>query len=415
VPSVEIIAVGTELLLGRLVDTNTPFIARHLADNGIDVYGTQVVGDNRARIGAAIAIALSRSDGVVTTGGLGPTVDDLTKEGVCEALEVTCERDQASVERMRAIFAAFGRPMRENNLKQADLPRGSAVLVNANGTAPGFIVEAPAGKFVACLPGVPHEMRAMLVDELVPRLRDRFRTGERIVTRVLRVTGLGESEIDSRIVDLFHSGENPKLALLAHIGSCDVTIMAKARDETAAQALIAPIERQIRERLTGHIYGSNDDSLAGAVLAALRERRWTLATAESCTGGRIAAAITAVPGASQQFAGGVVAYADAAKIALLGVDRESLASYGAVSLETSAAMASGARRRFGVDVAIATTGVAGPSGGSTEKPVGLVWLAMEWPGGARAIPVTFPGDREAIQTRATQASLALLWSVLHLR
>lgn len=413
-PNVEIIAVGTELLLGQLVDTNTPFIARHLADVGVDVYATQAVGDNRARIGAAIATALSRSDGVVMTGGLGPTVDDLTKEAVCDALGVPCDRDAASVERMRAVFAKFDRPMRENNVKQADLPRGSAVLVNENGTAPGFLAEAPDGKFVACLPGVPHEMRAMLVEQLLPKVRERLRATERIVTRVLRVARLGESEIDHRIGDLLRSGENPKVALLAHVGTCDVKIMAKTRDDAAAQALIAPLEREIRKRLAGHVYGSGTDTLASAVLDALRDRGWTLAAAESCTGGRIAAAITAVPGASAHFNGGVVAYADTAKSAILDVREETIASFGAVSEETAAAMANGARRRFDADVAIATTGVAGPSGGSREKPVGLVWLAIEWPEGARATALTFPGDRETIQARATQASLTLLWSALHL-
>jgi nicotinamide-nucleotide amidase len=410
--SVEIVAVGTELLLGQLVDTNTPFIARNLADTGVDVYRTHAVGDNRARIAETIAGALDRGAGVITTGGLGPTVDDLTKEAVCDALGLECERHQPSVERMKAIFATFGRPMRENNLKQADLPRGCIVLENVNGTAPGFIVDARGRKFVACLPGVPHEMRAMLVERLLPQLRERFGAEAHIVTRVLRVTGLGESEIDHRIEDLFRAGDNPKVAVLAHLGTCDVKIMAKAGTVALAEALIAPLESDVRERLRGHVYGSGDETLAGAVLSALRDRRWTLATAESCTGGRVAAAIASVPGASESFAGGVVAYADAAKIAILGVDERTIADRGAVSEETAMAMASGARRRFGADVAVAATGVAGPSGGSEERPVGLVWLAIEWPGGIRATSFAFPGDREAIQFRATQASLSLLWSLL---
>jgi nicotinamide-nucleotide amidase len=410
--SVEIIAVGTELLLGQLADTNTPFIAQHLADVGIDVFATHAIGDNRVRIGAAVSAALARADGVVTSGGLGPTVDDLTKEAVCDALGVDCVRDRATIARMEAFFASIGRPMRENNRKQADLPRGAIVLENANGTAPGFIVDTKEGKFVASLPGVPHEMRAMLVERLLPLLRDRFGGEERIVTRVLRVSGLGESEIDHRIGDLFRASENPKIAVLAHLGRCDVKIMAKAKDDAAAESMIGPLESVIRERLRGRVFGTGDATLASAVLEQLRSRGWMLALAESCTGGRVAAEITAVPGASQNFSGGIVAYADEAKHAVLDVDSAVIAQHGAVSEETARAMVAGARARFGADVALSVTGIAGPTGGTAEKPVGLVWFAAESPLEARALSRTFPGDREAIQRRATQAALDLLFRML---
>jgi nicotinamide-nucleotide amidase len=408
---VELIAVGTELLLGQLVDTNTPFIAAQLADAGIDVYATHAVGDNRERIAHAISAALERADGVITTGGLGPTVDDLTKEAVCDALGIDSVRHEPTIARMEAFFASIGRPMRENNRKQADLPRGSIVLENPHGTAPGFLVSAFEGKFVAGLPGVPQEMKPILIDHLLPRLRERF-GGERIVTRVLHTTGLGESEIDHRIEDVFRASENPKVALLAHIGACDVKIMAKAPSEAEAAAMIAPLEKELRARLRGHVYGADDESLAATILALLRKRGWRLATAESCTGGRIASALTSVAGASQSFAGGVVAYENAAKIALLDVDARVIEEFGAVSENAALAMAHGARARFGAEVAIATTGVAGPGGGSPEKPVGLVWLAAEWPDVHRSVSVNFAGDREAIQARATQASLALLWGIL---
>jgi nicotinamide-nucleotide amidase len=411
-PHVEIVAVGTELLLGQLVDTNTPFIAQQLADCGIDVYAAHAVGDNRARIAATLAAALSRADGVITSGGLGPTIDDLTKEGVCDAIGLECERHEPTIARMEAFFASIGRPMRENNRKQADLPRGATVLENKNGTAPGFVVENADGKFVASLPGVPHEMRAMLREQLMPILRKRLGGRERIVTRVLRVTGLGESEIDHRIGDLFRASENPKIAVLAHVGSCDVKIMAKARSDEAAQAAIAPLEREIRGRLRGHVFGMADASLAQCVLKLLGERGWTLATAESCTGGRIAAEVTAVPGASERFLGGVVAYADRTKIALLNVDEKIIAEHGAVSEEAARAMAVGARERFSADLTIATTGIAGPSGGSAEKPVGLVWFAAISPDEQRAIALRLPGDRASIQARATQAALSLLFTML---
>lgn len=410
--SVEIIAVGTELLLGQLADTNTAFIAARLADAGIDVYATHAVGDNRTRIAAAIVDALVRADGVITTGGLGPTVDDLTKESVCDALGLDSQRHEPTIARMEAFFASIVRPMRENNRKQADLPRGSIVLENPNGTAPGFIATTANGKFVASLPGVPHEMKPMFVERLLPWLRERFGSGQRILTRVLHTTGLGESEVDHRIDDLFRAGENPKLAVLAHVGRCDVKIMAKAADEATAAAMIAPLERELRARLQRHVYGADDASIESTILSLLRQRRWRLATAESCTGGRIAAALTSVSGASENFAGGIVAYENAAKLALLGVDASIIDTAGAVSEACALAMARGARERFGAEVAIATTGIAGPAGGSPEKPVGLVWLAAAWPAGERSVSVKFPGNREAVQARATQASLALLWGIL---
>ncbi len=411
-PCVEIIAVGTELLLGQLVDTNTPFIAQCLSDAGIDVHAMHTAGDNRARIASAIRAALERADGVITSGGLGPTVDDVTREGVCDALGIDCERDEATIERMERFFASIGRPMRENNRKQADMPRGSVVLENPRGTAPGFVASRSDGRFVACLPGVPHEMKTMLVERLVPWLRERLATDERIVTRVLHVTGLGESEIDHRIDDLFRTGENPKVALLAHRGTCDVKIMAKAPSDARATEMIASLEAQLRERLQGHIFGSDEETLPGAILERLQARGWRLAVAESCTGGRIAAAITSVPGASTVFAGDVVAYENGAKTALLGVAPEIIAEHGAVSEETAVAMAVGACRRFGADIALATTGVAGPDGGTEEKPVGLVWLALAWPDGKRSLSMKFPGDREDVQVRATQAALSLLWGIL---
>ena len=408
-PKVEIIAVGTELLLGQLVDTNTPFIAQHLAEAGIDVFALHSVGDNRVRIAAAVDAALERADGVITSGGLGPTVDDLTREGASDALGVDCVRDEAAIARMESFFASIDRPMRENNRKQADIPRGATVLENPSGTAPGFIATRSNGKFVACLPGVPHEMKRMLVEQLLPRLRERLQTQEHIVTRILHVTGLGESEIDHRIDDLFRGSENPKLAILAHMGVCDVKIMAKVRDDERAREMIAPLETEVRARLQGHVFGSDGATLPQAVVARLREREWKMSVAESCTGGRVAAAITSVPGASDVFAGGVVAYENEAKVALLGVDANRLAEQGAVSEETALAMSRGTQERFGTQVALATTGIAGPSGGTKEKPVGLVWFALVWPGGKRTLYRNFPGNREEVQVRATQASLSLLW------
>jgi nicotinamide-nucleotide amidase len=406
---VELIAVGTEILLGQLTDTNTVFVAQSLAAAGIDVFATHGIGDNRTRIVNAMRAALDRADGVITTGGLGPTVDDLTKEAACDALGLDVELNEAALRAMTEFFASMGREMRENNRKQAFVPRGSRVLENPRGTAPGFIAFRADGKFIACMPGVPREMRPMLTEDLIPFLRERYDIREAIYTRFLHTVNIGESEIDHRIDDLFRSSENPKIGVLAHEGQCDVKIMAKADSPEAAEVMIAPLEREIRARLEGHIYGTDRTALEAAVHRELQARGETLSVAESCTGGRIAAALTAAPGASKSFLGGVVAYDNALKISQLGVREATLAAHGAVSEETAREMARGARERLGTTHAIATTGIAGPDGGTDEKPVGLVWFAIDLNGEVKTHCFTFRGDRDAIQRRATVMALGLLW------
>ena len=409
-PSVEIVAVGTELLLGQLVDTNTPFIASELARAGIDVRATQSVGDNRERIAAAVRTSLARAQGVVMTGGLGPTIDDLTREAVCDALDVGTQLYEPALRQMEAIFARFGRPMRANNRKQAELPAGSRPLDNPRGTAPGFIAFASDEKFVACMPGVPREMKPMLREQVVPFLRERFGSRETIVTRIIHTIGLGESEIDHRIADLFGSSENPKIALLAHDFRADVKIMAKASTAHQADAMIAPLQTEIVRRLEDGVFGYDTDTPESAILRLLRSQRRRLALAESCTGGRIAAALTSVPGSSQTFVGAVVAYDNAVKISHLGVDAGTLEHNGAVSDEVAREMARGARARLGADVALATTGIAGPDGGTAEKPVGLVLVALDdGTENSRVWNFRFEGDREAITQRATMTALNLLW------
>lgn len=411
--SVELIAVGTELLLGQLVDTNTPYIAGQLAANGIDVRAMHAVGDNRERIVFAISGALTRADGVITTGGLGPTIDDLTKEAVCDALGVGVELYEPALRQMESFFARIGREMRPNNRKQAELPAGSRPLDNPHGTAPGFVAFDANGKFVACMPGVPSEMKPMLAERLLPFLRERFAVNSAIYTRVIHTINLGESEIDHRIADLFAAGENPKIAVLAHAYRADVKIMAKAESAQTAEAMIAPLQREIETRLDGHVFGTDAATIESAIHAALQARGETLAVAESCTGGRIAAALTTVPGASKSFIGGIVAYDNAVKIESLGVEPELIERAGAVSEEVALAMARGARVRLGADVALSTTGVAGPDGGTAEKPVGLVWFAIDDVAGARAWRVNFRGDRAAVQSRATTAGLGMIWKRCH--
>jgi nicotinamide-nucleotide amidase len=411
-PCVEILAVGTELLLGQLVDSNSAVVARALADCGIDVYATHGVGDNRARIAAAMRGALERADGVITTGGLGPTIDDLTKEAACDVLGVDTELHEPSLHSMEETFARLGRTMQENNRKQAQVPRGSFVLVNGNGTAPGFVAARSDGKFIASMPGVPREMEPMLREQLVPWLRKRFGVTHAIYTRVLHTISIAESEIDHRIDDLFRALENPKIAILAHDYRCDVKIMAKAASDEEAQALIAPVERDVLSRLRGHVYALDGQTLPGAIHELLQRQDLTVAVAESCTGGSIATELTSVSGSSRSFVGGIVAYDNAVKIDMLGVAQATLQRTGAVSEETALEMAQGARARLGSDVAVSTTGVAGPTGGSPDKPVGLVWLGLAGLRGTRAVKLNLVGDRAAIQRRATIAALALLWNSL---
>lgn len=409
-PSVEIVAVGTEILLGQLLDTNTNFIAERLAANGIDVHAIHTVGDNRERIATAIRDGLSRAEGLVTTGGLGPTVDDLTKEAVCDALELDTELYEPALRHMEALFASFGRPMRENNRKQAELPRGSRPLPNPNGTAPGFIAFSRDAKFVACMPGVPREMKPMLLNEVVPFLRDRLESHDAIYTRILHTIGIGESEIDHRIADLFRTSENPKIAVLAHDFRADVKIMAKTGSPGSAQALIAPLQSELERRLEGYVFGRDAETPASAIHVLLQSRRRTLAVAESFTGGRLAAALTSVPGASESFLGAVIAYSNAVKRSELGITQETLKRSGAVSEETARAMARGVRERIGADIGFATTGIAGPSGGSPEKPVGLGWFALDDVNGSvLASHVRLAGEREAIASRAATFGLGLLW------
>ena len=410
--SLEIVTIGTELLLGHTIDTNSAFIASHLADAGIDVYQKHSVGDNPARLEAMLRGALERADGVVTTGGLGPTVDDLTKEAVAAATGTRLELHEPSLQAIQARFAAMGRTMSENNRRQAMLPTPGVVLENPHGTAPGFIALREDGKFVAGMPGVPREMHAMLDEKLLPWLTERFGVRQTITTRTIHTIGIPESELDRRIEDLFRKLENPKIAVLAHGGRCDVKIMAKAETPDAARALIAPVEAQVRERIGYGIFGVDDDTIESAIVDVFKRRRQTLATAESCTGGAVADRIVRVPGASAVFRGGIVAYSDDVKRELLDVPLKTLREHGSVSEETVIAMARGARRRLGADMAIATTGIAGPAGGTEEKPVGLVWFALVADGEPRTYRANFPGERSDIRARATMAALSAIWRFL---
>ncbi len=402
---VEVVAVGTELLLGQIVNRNAATIGERLAAAGMDHYHQAVVGDNLDRVAAVLRIALGRSDAVIVTGGIGPTQDDITREAICAATgrEMAFSEDHA--EWLRARWAARGREMPTSNLRQAQYPEGAAFVPNAKGTAPGLAVEHD-GKVIFALPGVPEEMIAMLDGYVLPALVERA-GGERsvLVNRVIRTWGETESRIADLLGDLFAAAENPTLAFLASSGEIKIRLTARAGDEAAAQTLIQPVEAEVRRRLGPRVFGADADTVEAVLLRELGERGWTLGTAESATGGMVAARLTSVPGASQSFVGSVVAYTAELKRSLLDVPAGIIDEHGVVSEPVALAMAAGACRRLGAAVAVAVTGSAGPD--PLEQQAGTMVIAVQTPEGARARTLRLPGDRERVRAFATAAALHL--------
>ena len=405
----EIITIGTELLLGQLVDTNTAFIAKSLADAGIDVHRETSVGDNTERIAAAVREALGRADCVMCAGGLGPTVDDLTREAIALATNRPLELHEPSLERIRAMFERLGRRMAENNVRQAMMPRGAIVLDNEQGTAPSFIIEEGSHAVIA-VPGVPREMHAMIANQVIPWIVRRYGVSATIVTRVLNTIGVPESDLDQRIADLFHAGVNPSIAVLAHYGQVDVKLTAKAATREQAIAMLDRLEPVVRERLGDCIYAVDGGRIEAVVGDLLRARGWTIATAESFTGGLIASQLISIPGASDYYVGGVVSYANTAKVDFLDVAPDLIEQYGAVSEEVATAMAVGVKAHLRASCALGVTGVAGPGGGTPEKPVGLVYIALALPDASvETRKFMLPGDREIVQRRGATAALTMVW------
>ena len=367
----EIISVGTELLLGHTVNTDTAYVARELSPAGINLLYSCTVGDNPGRLRDAVETALSRSDIVITTGGLGPTGDDLTKETVAEAAGKKLVMDRESMERIERYFA--GRSLGETQKKQAMLPEGCTVFRNDVGTAPGCGFRTDGGKIVVMLPGPPSELVPMLKNYAVPYLAG----GEKaaIVSRIVRVFGLGEGNVAEQISDLTESA-NPTAATYAKEGEMFVRVTARAESGERAASLCRPVVEELKKRLGEFVYGIDVESLEEAVVTELASRGLTLAAAESCTGGLLSKRITDIPGASQVFHMGAVTYANESKTLLLGVPEETLARCGAVSPQTACAKAQGVREKSGADFGLGITGIAGPDGGTPEKPVGLVYIAL---------------------------------------
>jgi len=392
----EILAVGTEILLGDIVNTNAQYIARRLADMGIFVYNQSVVGDNPERMKEAYKLAFSRVDLVIATGGLGPTKDDLTKEMAAEYFNKRLFVDEDSLSKIETNFICLKRPMTENNRKQAYFPEGSVILKNDNGTAPGCVINED-GKILILLPGPPREMVPMFEKQVVPYL-SHFQDGV-LVSRVLRVLGLGESLMEDMVKDLMDEQTNPTIAPYAKDGESILRLTAKAENPAEAEKLIEPVEKQIRQRLGMNIYGIDDTTIEDTVAAMLIEKGMTIAAAESCTGGLLSGKLINYPGVSSAFMEGAVTYSNESKMRRLGVKEETLEKYGAVSPEVAEEMAQGIAKASGTDIGISTTGIAGPDGGTDEKPVGLVYIGLYIKGAVKSKKLNLWGNRQDIRNR----------------
>ena len=412
----EILCVGTELLLGDIINTNAAFAARELAKLGIDVFNQSVVGDNPARLRDALRIAFERSDLVIMTGGLGPTYDDLTKETVAEYFGKKMYLDTESLESIKQYFSKMhsGRPMTENNVKQAYMPEGATVFHNYNGTAPGLAV-SDGKKTAILLPGPPLEMEPMMTRSVVPYLKKM--TDHVIFSRTVHIIGVGESYVESVLKDYMLSHTNPTVAPYAKTGEVQLRITASAKNEEEASLMIEPVIKDISNIFSDYIYGIDVGTLENAAVQLLRERGLTAATAESCTGGGISQRITNIPGASEVFGCGVCTYSNEMKEKLLGVSPLTLKQFGAVSEETAKEMAKGVRELSGADFGISVTGIAGPGGGSAEKPVGLVYIAVDSEHYKKAERLMLSRGRENersfIRITAANNALRLLIEAIH--
>ena len=408
---IEVVTIGDELLLGYTIDTNAAHLGRELATIGVEIVRRTTCGDSAESIASAVRDALDRSDGVITTGGLGPTSDDLTKQSIAALFGRGMVLDDAHLAWMRDRWAKRWpeRPMPEANIQQAMLPDGARKLTNNHGSAPGIFLEDERGRWVAMLPGVPREMRGMLGDTLLPLVRERLGAVQRVVrSRTLRSTGVAESLAADRIAALPGGVGDVELAYLPNVEGVDLRLTVRGLPPDEADARLDAAASRVRDAMGHSIYGEGDVDLAAVVLTACRERRITLAVAESCTGGMLGQRLTAVPGSSDVVVGGVIAYANAVKESLLGVSSELLREHGAVSEPVARAMATGARSRLGVGAALSITGVAGPDGGTADKPVGTVWIALDLQGAVEARLLRLWGDRDEVRRRATQAALELL-------
>ncbi|MCH5185146.1 MAG: competence/damage-inducible protein A [Oscillospiraceae bacterium] len=393
----EIISVGTELLLGEILNTDAQFLARRLSETGIDVYYQTVVGDNRQRLSESVRCALERADIVIASGGLGPTPDDLTKEVLSECMGEELVMHEESLEEIKGYFRAIGHEMAENNKKQAMMPKNAIILKNNNGTAPGAIIEKN-GKIVIMLPGPPNELEPMFNESVLPYLKSK---SEYILySRVLQIFGMGEAMVASKLEDMMNEYENPTVAPYAKTAGVRLRITAKCKSEEEGIRLTEPVEKKIKEILGDVVYGYGDETIQEALVRLLAEKGLTISAAESCTGGCFAGMITDVAGASGVLNESVVTYANSAKMKYLGVREDTLARFGAVSEQTAKEMAEGIRKAARADIGIGITGIAGPGGASADKPVGLVYIGAASKSGTTVKRITLKGNREKIRHQA---------------
>jgi nicotinamide-nucleotide amidase len=412
---VELITIGDELLLGFTVDTNAAHISRTLAASGVEIVRRTTVGDEADKIAVAVREALDRTGAVITTGGLGPTSDDLTKPAIAKIFGRGMKLDEAMAakieERWRARFPNSRFPA--TNRTQAEIPEGARILTNRHGTAPGIWLEDDRGRWVAMMPGVPREMRGMLAEELLPAIKARSKEEESVVlSGTLRTTGIAESAIADLLGPNFlgepgsELGSLP-LAYLPGVAGVDLRVTVKGLPRPEAERVIREAMVKLKSRVSAYAYGEDDADLAAVVLERCRASGFKLAVAESCTGGLLGERITNIPGSSDVFLGGVIAYDNDVKLNLLGVRAEEIERYGAVSEAVALQMASGVREKLGADVGVSVTGIAGPGGGTTEKPIGLVWIAVH-ASEAKARRFHVGGDRTEIRQRAAQAALEMV-------
>ncbi|MCH5248613.1 MAG: competence/damage-inducible protein A [Lachnospiraceae bacterium] len=403
---VEIISVGTEILLGNIVNTNAAYLAEKCAALGLSCYYQDVVGDNEERLMSVIRTALSRADILLLSGGLGPTQDDLTKEVAARALGRNLYMHEQSKEMIASFFSSRGIEITENNWKQAMMPEGAIVVENPNGTAPGVIIE-DNGKHVVLMPGPPNELIPMFENAIMPYLNE-LEPGI-IYSQTVKICGVGESKAESMVEDLINAQSNPTIATYAKTGEVHLRVTARAEDEKEAKKLVKPIVKELKTRFGNNVYTTHEDvTLENAVVDLLTANHLTVSTVESCTGGMLAARLINVPGVSEVFKTGYITYSNKSKRKILGIKKPLLEKYGAVSSEVAKEMAKGAALYAKADVAVGITGVAGPDGGSDEKPVGLVYIACSVCGRIDVKEYHFSGNRMKVRESSVSAALSLM-------
>ncbi len=410
--SVSIVSIGTEILLGEITNTNSQFLAVELANLGINVFEMVTIGDNRSRLLEYFEHALKKYDMVIATGGLGPTVDDISKETACEFFGLTPVINEEQLEYIRKIFARYGRPMTDNNIKQAMFPENAVILKNRAGSAPGCMLEKE-GKKIILLPGPPNEMKQMFEREVKPILSQL--TDSIMYSEVVKVCGIGESAMEEMVRDIIDEAVNPTIAPYAKTGECRLRVTAKAENTEIAKELVAPVVKKLVERLGENVYTVGNQTLAEVVVKKLIEKKLVITGAESCTGGLISSMLVDCPGVSAVLHESFVTYSNDSKIWLLGVSTETLKDFGAVSIECAREMAEGLKNRSGADVTFAVTGIAGPDGGSEEKPVGTVCFALCYNGITITELRRFNGDRTNIRTRASIFMLDMIRRAVYLK